>query len=318
MIVDVGLLVIGLLVLALGGEFLVKGSVVVARALLISPLVIGMTIVSFGTSAPELLVSLQSALNGSPGIAIGNVVGSNIANIALVLGLTVIIFPVVPGRQTKRVDWPMLLVATLLFIVFALDGQIQSWEGILLFVILVIFTIVLVVKSRRDFELPQKEDNQEIKNSSVWVATIYILCGFVALYFGAEWLIEGAVNVAKSLEMEEHVIGLTIVAFGTSAPELVTSAVAAYRKQTDISLGNLVGSNIFNIMAVIGITAMAHPIAVKKSVLSFDFWWMLGIAIGLGVMLFVGSRIGRIKGFVLFLTYLVYIALLIFREGHLV
>ena len=318
MIVDVGLLVGGLLVLALGGEFLVKGSVVVAKALLISPLVIGMTIVSFGTSAPELLVSLQSALNGSPGIAIGNVVGSNIANIALVLGLTVIIFPVVPGRQMKRVDWPMLVLATLLFIVFALDGQIQTWEGILLFVCLVIFTVVLVVKSRRDSGLSKREDNQETGKSAVWVASIYILIGFVALYFGAEWLIKGAVNIAKSLEMEEHVIGLTIVAFGTSAPELVTSAVAAYRKQTDISLGNLVGSNIFNIMAVIGITAMAHPIAVKESVLYFDFWWMLGIAIGLGVMLFVGSRIGRIKGFVLFLTYLVYIALLIFREGPLV
>lgn len=315
MIIDIGLLIGGLLVLALGGEFLVRGSVVVAKALLISPLVIGMTIVSFGTSAPELLVSLQSALNGSPGIAIGNVVGSNIANLALVLGLTVIIFPIVPGKQTKRIDWPMLVFATLLFIVFALDGEIVLLEGALLFFVLVIFTIVLVVKSRKEADLSHFKNDEGTVAVPIWRAITFILIGFVALYFGSEWLIEGAINIARSLEMEEHVIGLTIVAFGTSAPELVTSAVAAYRKQTDISLGNLVGSNIFNIMAVIGITGMAHPIAVEQSVLHFDFWWMLGIAIGLGVMLFVGSRIGRIKGVILFLTYIIYITLLIFRES---
>ena len=267
MIIDIGLLIGGLLVLALGGEFLVRGSVVVAKALLISPLVIGMTIVSFGTSAPELLVSLQSALNGSPGIAIGNVVGSNIANLALVLGLTVIIFPIVPGKQTKRIDWPMLVFATLLFIVFALDGEIVLLEGALLFFVLVIFTIVLVVKSRKEADLSHFKNDEGTVAVPIWRAITFILIGFVALYFGSEWLIEGAINIARSLEMEEHVIGLTIVAFGTSAPELVTSAVAAYRKQTDISLGNLVGSNIFNIMAVIGITGMAHPIAVEQSVL---------------------------------------------------
>ena len=320
MIYDIGLLLLGLAVLFVGGEFLVKGSVGIAKSFRISPLVIGMTVVSFGTSAPELLVSLQSALGGNPGIAIGNVVGSNIANIALVLGLTVIIFPIIPGKQTKRVDWPMLIFATILFVLFSLDGEIQLWEGAILFFILIIFTSLLIVKSRKEVRSTTDLSLVESVKHPVWLSGLFLLLGLAGLYFGCEWLIDGAVNVAEVLGMPNHVIGLTIVAFGTSAPELITSAVAAYRKQPDISLGNLVGSNIFNIMAVVGITGMAarepNVLKVNEEIWSFDFWWMLGIAIGLGVMLFLGKKIGRVKGMILLLTYVAYISILIYKASH--
>jgi len=316
MIQDIAILIGGLAVLVAGGEFLVRGAVKIAKALHISPLVIGMTVVSFGTSAPELLVSLQSALGGSPGIAIGNVVGSNIANIALVLGLTVIIFPMIPGRQTKRIDWPMLIFATILFVLFAIDGEIQFWEGAVLFLILIVFTSVLIVKSRKEVRTNKEPSVIENVQQPVWMSVMFLLLGLVCLYFGSEWLIDGAVNLAGALGMEEHVIGLTIVAFGTSAPELVTSGVAAYRKQPDIFLGNLVGSNIFNIMAVIGITGIVCPLEVDQAILNFDFWWMFGIAVGLGVMLFLGKKVGRGKGIILLLTYVAYISILVIKASQ--
>jgi cation:H+ antiporter len=316
MIQDIAILIGGLAVLVAGGEFLFRGAVGIAKSFRISPLVIGMTVVSFLTSAPELLVSLKSALNDSPGIAIGNVVGSNIANIALVLGLTVIIFPIIPGRQTKRIDWPMLILATILFVLFSFDGVIQLWEGAVLFLILIVFTSLLIVKSRKEVRTNKEPSVIENVQQPVWKSVLFLLLGLAGLYFGCEWLIDGAVNLAFELGMGEHVIALTIVAFGTSAPELVTSAVAAYRKQPDIALGNLVGSNIFNIMAVIGITGMVTPIEVDQDILNFDFWWMVGIAIGLGVMLFLGKKVGRGKGIVLLLTYVAYISILVIKASQ--
>ncbi|MBL4703791.1 MAG: calcium/sodium antiporter [Flavobacteriales bacterium] len=316
MTLDIGLLIMGLAVLIVGGEFLVKGAVGVAEVFKISPLVIGMTVVSFGTSAPELLVSLKSGVNGNPGIAIGNVVGSNIANIALVLGVTVLIFPIFAGKQTKRIDWPMMVLATILFVVFsATGGGIVFWEGACLLSILVVFTIYLIRKSRKETKsnLSKAKDVPEGKKIPVWLSSLYLFLGLVGLYFGSEWLVGGAVNIADSLGMEQHIIGLTIVAFGTSAPELVASAVAAYRKQTDIALGNLIGSNLFNMMAVIGITGMVCPVAVDPAILHFDFWWMGGIAVGLGLMLFIGRKIGKLKGLILLLTYVLYIVILVLR-----
>ena len=318
--IDVAFLILGLAVLVAGGEFLVKGAVGIAKSFRISPLVIGMTVVSFGTSAPELIVSLQSALGGNPGIAIGNVVGSNIANIALVLGLTVIIFPIIPGRQTKRIDWPMLILATVLFVLFSLDGVIQFWEGGVLFLILIAFTSLLIVKSRKEVRTNKESSVIENVQQPVWKSVLFLLLGLAGLYFGCEWLIDGAIGLAGMLGMEELVIGLTIVAFGTSAPELVTSAVAAYRKQPDIFLGNLVGSNIFNIMAVIGITGIAarepNLLEVDQEIRNIDFWWMFGIAVGLGVMLFLGKKIGRVKGVILLLTYVAYISILVIKASQ--
>ncbi len=307
------ILIIGLAVLVAGGELLVRGAVGIAKKAQISSLVIGMTVISFGTSAPELFVSVGSALDGNPEIAIGNVVGSNIANIALVLGLTVLIFPIVVDRNSKIVDWPVMMGASVLFYLFAWDNVIALWEGLVLFGVLCIFTFLLIRNSRRKSKKEQAEfaDLDEIKEvkDKTWVSALLVLGGIVALYFGSEWLIEGAKGIAEGFGMEKRVIAITVVAFGTSVPELVTSVVAAFKKETDISVGNLVGSNIFNIMAVIGITAMVKPIAVEQTVIDYDLIWMLAIALLLLPLMLIGKKIGRLKGVVLFGSYVVYIVL---------
>ncbi|MCT4581681.1 MAG: calcium/sodium antiporter [Flavobacteriales bacterium] len=304
-------LVLGLVILVVGGELLVKGAVTIANNFKISPLVIGMTIVSFGTSAPELLVSLQAALDGNPSISIGNVVGSNIANLALVLSITVLIFPIIAERQTKIVDWPMMMLATLLFVVFSLDNQIVWWEGAILFGILVSFTFLLIRNSRKQNK--KVEDDELETKGSTFIGIALLLGGLIGLYFGSEWFVSGAVTIAKYFDLSDRVIGVTVVAFGTSAPELVASTVAAYRQQTDISVGNLIGSNLFNIMAVLGITSMVTPISVEQSVLSFDMFWVVGIALAMLPILFIGKKIGRIKGVLLLGSYVSYILIVLGR-----
>lgn len=325
----VGLLILGLLLLVAGGEFLVRGAVGIARNMNISPLVIGMTVVSFGTSAPELLVSLQAAteyvpavvengtvikeaVNGSPEIAIGNVIGSNIANLALVLGLTVLIFPIVIDRQTKIIDWPMMMFATVLFYLVLLDGFVDYWEGLILFSLLLGFTIWLIRNSRKKNTL---EVSGHTDKDATILSTFYLLLGLVGLYFGSGWFVDGAVVIAEDFGMSKAVIGVTVVAFGTSAPELVASCVAAYRKQTDISVGNLIGSNIFNIMAVIGITSIVHPIKIKdvdaNQLMGYDIYWVIGVALLMIPVLYLGSKVGRLKGVVLLGSYITYISILV-------
>jgi cation:H+ antiporter len=309
------LLLGGLVVLIIGGELLVRGAVGIALKFNISTLVIGMTVVSFGTSAPELIVSLGAAAGGNPEIAIGNVIGSNIANIALVLAITVLIFPIVVDRNSIRIDWPVMMLASVLFYIFALDNSIQLYEGITLFTLLLVFIIWLVRNSRKQ-NLVIEDDGVETeeveKPKPLYYTLVLLLIGLVCLYFGAEWLLGGAVGMAESYGMEKHLIAVTIVAFGTSVPELVTSGVAAYRKQTDISVGNLIGSNLFNIMAVIGITAMVKPIPVEDEVVNSDVFWMLGIAAVLLPMMLIGKKMGRMKGVMLLTSYLVYIGVLIY------
>jgi cation:H+ antiporter len=312
---DFILLILGLAVLVIGGEFLVKGAVGIARNLEISPLVIGMTVVSLGTSAPELLVSLQAAAEGSPEIAVGNVIGSNIANLALVLGVTVLIFPIIVERQTKVIDWPVMMLATILFYIFLFDGIIELWEGLVLFSFLVAFVTWLIRRSRQ--EAKSKIDVHVDKESTL-LTVGYLILGLIGLYFGSEWFVEGAVQIAVSLGMSTSVIGVTIVAFGTSAPELVASCVAAYRKQSDISIGTLIGSNIFNIMAVIGLTSIVSPIRLKSAdasqFLNFDMYWVTGIALVLLPMLYIGSKFGRIKGAILLSSYVVYISIIVYSN----
>jgi cation:H+ antiporter len=310
-------LILGLAVLIFGGELLVRGAVGIAKKAQISTLVIGMTVISFGTSAPELFVSIGAALDGNPEIAIGNVVGSNIANIALVLGLTVIILPVAVDRNSKIIDWPMMMGASLLFFLFSFDLIIDWWEGAILFGILLIFTFALVRNSRKKTKLEKaaSESTEEIVKDNIGISILLTLAGLVALYFGSEWLIKGAVAIAESFNMEKRVIAITVVAFGTSVPELVTSVVAAFKGETDISIGNLIGSNIFNIMAVIGITAMVKPTAVDPTILSTDMIWMLAIAAVILPMMLIGKKLGRIKGTLLFASYVIYISMLIMSMG---
>ena len=305
MAMDIFLLVIGLIVLVFSGDFLVKGAVGIAEKFKISPLVIGMTVVSFGTSAPELFVSVKAALMGSPDLAIGNVIGSNIANLALVLSITVLIFPIIVERNSKYIDWPMMMFASILFYVFSLDNVISLWEGVILLIILITFIIFLIRNSRKsNLEL---DDDIDGTPSNFPLTLVFLFGGLIGLKFGADWLLDGAIGLAKSFGMTEKVIGVTIVAFGTSVPELVASSVAAFRKQTDISIGNLVGSNIFNIMVVIGITAIITPIKVSESAMSFDMYWMLGISLAIFPLMFIGKKMGRLHGVILLSAYVIYI-----------
>lgn len=308
------LLLLGLVVLILAGEILVRGAVGIAKRMKVSTLVIGMTVVSFGTSAPELFVSIGAAVQGNAEIAIGNVVGSNIANLALVLAITALIFPLVVDRQSMIVDWPMMIFATALFWIFSLDGVIARWEGLVLFGILLAFVTLLISRSRRAGR--KNEESEEFDKGPAWQTFSFLLGGLAGLYFGAEWLVDGAIALAKSFEVDEHIIAVTVVAFGTSVPELVASGMAAYKKETDISIGNLIGSNIFNIMAVVGITAIVTDIPVSENVIIGDMWWVAGIAVAIMPLILLGKqKIGRWQGALLLATYVLYVYLLIASAG---
>ncbi|MDX1652493.1 MAG: calcium/sodium antiporter [Brumimicrobium sp.] len=310
MIFEIILIIVGLTALIVGGEFLVRGAVGIAAKARLSKLVIGMTVVSFGTSAPELIVSLQSAADGLPEIAIGNVVGSNIANLALVLGLTVLIFPMPVALNTIKYDWPMMVLISAVFYLFALNLNLNRWEGVVIFLSLIAFVVFLIINSRKQEKLgdiDSPEINKMAVRISVWKHLAFLGIGLVGLYFGANWLIDGAKGLAERAGLSAHVIGITVVAFGTSVPELVTSCVAAFRKETDISVGNLIGSNIFNIGAVLGITSMVEPIEIAKNVLSWDIFWMLGVALILLPMMVFRKKIGRISGVILMGSYVFYI-----------
>ncbi|MCO6501057.1 MAG: calcium/sodium antiporter [Vicingus serpentipes] len=303
------LLIIGLIVLVVAGELLVRGAVGLALKFKISPLVIGMTIVSTGTSAPELLVSIRAAIDGHPELAIGNVLGSNIANLALVLGLSTMLLPIAINRTTKTLDWPIMLLASVLFYLFGLNRNFDWWEGLIYVLGLVTFNFYLFWKSMRDNKsaLIDDVDLEEDAKLNLPKSIIYILIGIVGLTFGAKWLLNGAVDIATNFGVTEHIIGVTIIAFGTSIPELITSVMAALKKQTDISVGNLIGSNIFNLMAVLGITSLIKEIPISDQVMQNDVFWMLGIALLLFPLMAVKNRIGRLSGAILFASYCIYI-----------
>ena len=265
-------------------------------------------IVSFGTSAPELLVSLKAALNDHPELAIGNVIGSNIANIALVLGITTMILPIVVKRSTARIDWPIMMGTIILFYIFILDQKIVWYEGVVLTLGLVAFNYYMFWSAKKDKEIEAlDEETEEVKKSSMLVNILYIAGGAIGLALGASWLLDGAVVIAENFGVSEHVIGVTIVAFGTSVPELITSVVAAFKKHTDISVGNLIGSNIFNILGVVGITAMVKEIPVSMQVITNDIYWVLGISFLVFPLMIIGYKINRLRGFALFAAYCIYI-----------
>ncbi len=320
MIDSVLILLLGLIVLIVGGDFLVKGAVVVSRKLKISSLVIGMTVVAFGTSAPELLVSMKSAFEGNPGIAIGNVVGSNIANIALVLGLAVIILPISVDSETKKVDYPMMLFATLLTSIFCLDYKISFYEGAFMFGLLIFFITRMILDSRKKEKarLEALEDEfKDLENISSWKISIYLMLGFLGLYFGAEWFVKGSVELAEVLletnPNRDVIIGVTVVAFGTSAPELVASVMAAIRKESNISVGNIIGSNIFNLFAVLGLTSTVKEMPISEELLEFDLPWMIFISVLLLLMIYFGNKLTRFKGGILFISYLTYIGMILYQ-----
>ncbi len=307
----IALLVIGLIVLIVGGDYLVKGSSSIALRLHLSPLVVGLTIVAFGTSTPELLISIQSALKGSPDIAMGNVVGSNICNLALVLGLTAVISPVKVQSNSIKIDWPMTMGSSILLFIVVRQGYIEAHEGILFLLILFSYLFFIIRKSRKDTKASRlemdEEDIPDVPASQIWKDIIFILIGCVGLYFGSEWFVASAKELALNLGVEERVVGLTVVALGTSLPELVTAAVASLKGQTALALGNLMGSNIFNILSILGITSIIQTINVNEVILNKDIIWMLLITLMVLPLMIMRREVGRIDGLILLVVYIVYI-----------
>jgi cation:H+ antiporter len=308
---DIFYLVLGLVLLIVGGDFLVKGSVALAIRMRVSMVVIGLTVVSFATSAPELIVSVYSALTGHPDMAIGNVIGSNIANISLVLGLTALVYPLSFKKRLYQFDIPVMLTACVLFAIFLFtNALLEAWEGFVFIVMLCILTLYLIQKSRKQ-ELLSKEVN--VDSVSLFKLSFYLVSGGTCLYFGSHFLVNGASGLAREIGLSERIISVSIVAFGTSVPELAASIIAALKKQKDLSIGNLIGSNIFNVLAVLGITSMVKPIAVlDESLITNDIWWMLGISVLLYPLMFLFKKghFGRVEGLVLLMVYTIYILFL--------
>jgi cation:H+ antiporter len=294
MILDFLRIAAGLAVLVLAGDLLVRGAVNLALRLGIPALVVGLTIVAFGTSAPELLVSVQAVLKDAPALALGNVVGSNIANILLVMGLPALITAAVLGREVMRDYW-LMIAASVLFIALSLGGTFGRLQGLILLgaLVLVMADLYLrTLRSRAPVEPPEGADPA----LPGWRIAVLLVLGLIGLPLGADLLVDGAVNVASALGVSEAVIGLTLVAVGTSLPELATTLVAALRREGGVAVGNVLGSNLFNLLAIIGIASLVGPIPVPPEMLQRDLWVMLGASLLLAVFLISGRPIGRVAG----------------------
>ncbi len=297
-------LTIGTILLYYGAEWIVKSSVSLAEKFRLSPLVVGLTVVAFGTSLPELVVSLKAAISGSSTIAIGNVIGSNVANVGLVLGLSSLIFPVTIHFERSRRDLFIYLGVTVIFIYFIMNGLISRGEGVILFVGIVAYTWMCISHPSGRVE------SVESTTSSMKIVLAIFFLGCIALYFGSNYFVEGAIGIATKLGVSKAVIGMSVVAFGTSLPELATSVIAAFRKESAISVGNIVGSNLFNILSVLGIVAIIHPLDSPTNILNLEIPFMVGyglVLIPLGLMKQPISRIssiGLITGYVLFILLL--------------
>lgn len=307
------LLLGGLVVLIYGGDLLVKGALALSFRLKISPLIVGLTVVSFATSAPELLVSLQAALKGHTDITFGNVIGSNIANIGLVLGATALFFGLPIEKQSIRFDWPAVILSYLLLSVCIFwDGELGLIDGLIFLVALCLFILILIQKNKRDKQSKALTELETEKNKPLSFAFFFLAAGGLALYFGSDWLVQGATGLAHYLGISDRVISLSMIAIGTSLPELAASLMAAYRKESGISIGNLLGSNIFNVLAVLGCTASVHPLSLDDpQLLGVDFPWMWGFALVLlPLMLLPGLKIRRWAGLLLLVGYITYMTFL--------
>ena len=314
------LLVGGLITLVIGAEMLVRGASRLAAALGIPPLVIGLTVVAFGTSSPEMAVSVQSALSGQVDIAVGNVVGSNIFNVLFILGLSAVIVPLIVAQQLVRLDVPLMIGVSALVWVLSLNGFLERWEGILLFAGIIAYTGFQIIQSRREkdeavtaeYEM-EYAPHEPRTGQRMLLNGAMAVGGLVLLVFGARWFVDGAVQLARGLGMSELIIGLTIVAAGTSMPEVATSLVAAIRGERDIAVGNVVGSNIFNILAVLGLTAIVAPegVPVASGMLTIDMPFMIAVAVACLPIFLTGHTIARWEGFVFLGYYAAYTIYLI-------
>lgn len=305
-------LLVGIGLLTAGGEFLIRGSLGISKRVGMSPLLSGLIIVGFGTSMPELAVSVDAALNGQPDIAIGNVVGSNIANILLILGICAAITPLVISPLSLRRDALVVIAASFLFILLSLDGSLSLIDAIILLATLFVY-LAWAYWTERENSAPSgqvhKAEATEIllvPRSITWSAT-EIIGGLVLLISGSQILLKGAVGIADGLGVSEALIGLTLVAVGTSLPELTISVIAALRKHADVAVGNILGSNIFNVLGILGVSAILQPIEIKGRVVEFDQWVMLGVSLILFLFLLTGRKLSRIEGGIFLVGYFAYI-----------
>mgnify|MGYP001799519607 CR=1 FL=1 len=315
------LLILGIVFLVVGADFLVRGASNLAAMVGISPLVIGLTVVAFGTSAPELAVSLHAAFNNQAQLAVGNVVGSNICNVLLILGLSALVAPLVVAQQLIRLDVPIMIGVSGLVFLFGFDGIIGKSDGVVLFIGGLSYTLFLLYQSRRESnpdvqnEYAQEYGPQEFAWSKVSIEVLAFLGGMAFLVIGSQLLVHSAVTIAEALEINPLIIGLTIVALGTSLPELATSMVASFRGERDIAVGNVVGSNIFNILVVLGATSALSPggIAIEPSVLAFDIPVMIGVAVMCFPICLNDNLVSRWEGLLLLVYYLAYTLYLVMK-----
>jgi|TARA_B110000503_G_scaffold45225_1_gene73866 cation:H+ antiporter len=301
------LLLAGLVILVLGANLLLKSAVSISLKFNVPRLLIGLTVVSLATSAPELIISIKSALIGSPDLAISNVVGSNIANIGLVMGLTILFSPINITKDIYNYSWPILMFSAIYFFIIISDKTINNFEGVILIIFLII-TISFLIKNQHNNE---EEVDLEVKPvESMSQSFLYLIVGGFFLYLGSDWFISGAIDLAITFGVSERIIGITIVSIGTSIPELATSMIAAYNKEKSISIGNLLGSNIFNVFAVLGITSIISPLTVNDvNIVNFDIYVMLFFSAIILPLIFFPKKfvLGRVEGLMILSFYLGYI-----------
>ena len=305
MLYSISLILIGFVLLMGGAEYLVKGSVAIANKLNIPTIIVGLTIVAFGTSAPEFVVSIKAALNNVAGISLGNIIGSNTANILLILGITALISPIKCRRRIFLRDYKFLLAVSVIFALFAFTGNFIRWHGLVLLVMLVWF-IYLNYKNTKQEDLAEEASSPIADKSWIYVSLL-TLGGLVGILYGAETLVKGAVQLARILGVSEETIGLTIIAVGTSLPELATTVLATIRKQTGVALGNIVGSNIWNIVFIMGFTSTITEVGVPHQFIRYDLWVMLFATIILYPAMMTRARLTRLEGFLFVAAYSLYI-----------
>lgn len=312
---------LGLALLGFGGDMLVRGAVGIAESLRVSPLFTGLVLIGFGTSMPELATSMDAAMRGSPGIALGNVIGSNIANMLLILGLTAVILPIAAEPESFRRDAPMLAMSTLVCVLISQTGQYGRVTGAVFIVALVAFLSYTYRAERAAEDASARLHHQEgallarKPARTLRVSASFALAGLALVVWGADLLVASSIAIAERLGVPESVIGLTVVAVGTSLPELATSLVAALKRETDIALGNVIGSNLFNILGILGLTALVSPVDVPPEVARFDAWGMLGVTALLLFFATTRARIERLEGAVFLLLYAAYIGFNVLRAG---
>jgi cation:H+ antiporter len=306
----------GLVLLTIGAEILIRGATALARQFGVSELLIGLTLVGFGTSTPELVSSVQAALSGSPGVAVGNVVGSNIANILFILGLSAAISPFTVDQRAFRRDGFVCFTATLAAIGVSMTGEFGRIAGFAFLAAITVYIVYAFLSERSHPESPLTEQHLEDAAKvqgpkAIWLDFVMAIAGLALLVFGARFLVTGAINIAANLGISETIIGLTVVAVGTSLPELVTSIMAAARGKSGLALGNVVGSNIYNLLGILGLTAVIHPVAAPKEIVAFDNWVMLGATLLMLLFAMTKSRLSRAEGVLMAVCYALYVGWLV-------